>query len=71
MYTTSFVQVAGADVRLYEAQTWKLNATLAGHDGRVNSIAFSSEGRLLASGGQDRTLKLWDVAKALERGPVR
>jgi WD40 repeat protein len=36
--------------------------TLSGHTSCVNSVAFSPDGRLLASGSDDDTIKLWEVA---------
>ncbi len=40
--------------------------TLAGHKGDVRAIAFCPKGDLLASGGDDRTLRLWDVKSRRE-----
>ena len=40
--------------------------TLEGHTSWVASVAFSPDGKLLASGFGDGTIKLWDVATGRE-----
>ena len=39
---------------------------LKGHKGTVTSIAFSADGKLLASAGLDKTYRLWDLTAAKE-----
>ncbi len=48
-------------VRLCEVATGRLLAGLKGHTGAVHALAFSTDGRLLASGSQDGTIRFWDA----------
>ena len=49
-------------VKLWALQSGALVATLAGHTDYVQSIAFSPDGKRLASGSDDQTLRIWDIA---------
>lgn len=57
--TVALADSEGA-ARLYEAGTGRLLATFP-HPGLVHAVAFSADGKLLATGANDRTAKVFEV----------
>ncbi len=53
-------------VRLWEIATGTERAQLGGHRGVVTAVAFSPDGKCLASGGSDGSILLWDLGRVLE-----
>ena len=49
------------EIIILDGTTGTQKATLSGHSDWVRSLTFSSDGTSLVSGGNDTTIKLWDM----------
>src|SRR5262249_48044376 len=58
-------------VKLWDTATGSERATLKGHSKEVLCVAFSADGKTLATGSNDRTVKLWDVGTGTERTTLK
>jgi hypothetical protein len=48
-------------IALTERLSWQCFAILKGHTASVNSVAISPDGECMASAGDDRSIKLWNL----------
>jgi WD40 repeat protein len=64
--TLAFGSTLGGLIELQNVATGKEITSLTGHEGFVNSVAFSPDGKTLASGSYDKTIKLWNITTGKE-----
>ena len=53
-------------ILVWEVPDGKSHFTLKGHTAKVNALAFTPNGHRLASGSNDKTIRLWDTSTGTE-----
>jgi WD40 repeat protein len=66
----ALASTADATIRVLDAATGLERMALAGHTGGNYAIAFSPDGKQLASGGHDQVIRIWDLGKRGEAGQL-
>lgn len=49
-------------IKIWDARTGQLSQTLEGHLAGISTIAWSPDSRMIASGADDKIIRLWDIA---------
>ena len=58
-------------IRLADVATGQERTAFQGHTGDISAVAFSPDGKILATGNGDNTISLWDLATGQERATCR
>ena len=56
-------------IALWDIATDSEIANLTGHTSRIDSVTFSPDGKILASGGSDRIVRLWNISNHVNITP--
>jgi WD40 repeat protein len=63
---SKIASTAGNEIHIWDPFTGKLKTALKGHEKAVGALAIHPDGETLASGGDDFSVRLWDVNEGKE-----
>ena len=67
----SLLPVGDQMIRLWDVHSGGLRATFEGHTAEIYCLAFSPDGRTLASGSHDNNIHLWDLDSEVLRNTLK
>lgn len=50
-------------LRIWDPGEGKLLQTLTGHEGSIDALGVSPDGKLLVTGGRDKTVRVWVIGR--------
>lgn len=61
---TPLIVTGGWDktIKVWDSQTMQLRNTFVGHSAQINTISMAPKGQLMASGGHDGKILIWQIA---------
>jgi WD40 repeat protein len=63
------ITASDTSIRIFDTATWQHIAILEGHTDTVKALSLFQNDRLLASGSNDKTVRLWNLDMDLPVGP--
>ena len=67
----SSAEYTNTTIKLWELKTGRPLASLTNHQRHIVALAFSTDGKWLASGSEDQSIRLWDVERKQELEVLR
>lgn len=58
------------ELKVWDAESWELKTSFTGHTNHISHVAFSLDGKMLATGSFDNTVRLWDLEAGKEKSVV-
>lgn len=60
-----YAELPPPEIVLWNIKTMKRQATFTGHQGQIECLAISPDGKTLVSGGTDGTVRFWDITRRM------
>lgn len=67
VFTNFFLIAADATIKIWNTATGTLVHTFEGHLAGISTISWSPDGETIASGSDDKSIRLWDVVTVCTR----